>query len=210
MSSCWLLGPQQVLAMLVLVLTDRQLSVAGAVQRGNKLASRLLGPVRMQLRLLVSGMLLPVLLAWQRGQEAPILLMLAPACPLPPVAKTAQRRKQAWVPLVPAGTQQGALQVLLPACLQLSATVWPWIGTMALVLEAPACLLRLMVASALRGCTTGTGRQRLQPLPPTRLFLPVGPALLEEAAARQGAAVRRPLRHRPAVLSGLLRGTLQA
>ena len=103
MPSCWLLGPQHVLAMVLLVLTDRQLSVAGAVQRTNP-ASRLLEPMRMQLTLLVSGMLLRALLAGQRGQEAPVLLMLAPACPLRPVAESAQQRKQARVRLVPAGT----------------------------------------------------------------------------------------------------------
>ena len=146
MSSCWLLGPQQVLAMLLLALLDSQLSVAGAVQR-SKSASRLLGPIQMQLTLLMLGMLLPVLLAPQKGQGAPVPLMLPPACLLPPVAESAQRRKQVCMLLAPVRTQQGALLVMPPVCPQLSATVWAWRKAQVMVLQAPAWLLLPVVDS---------------------------------------------------------------
>ena len=141
--------------------------------------------MRMQLTLLMLGMQGPMLLAPKKGQAAPVLLLLAPACPPPPVAEWAQWRKQVWMPLVHVSTQQGALQVLLPACPQLSALPCALRGAQAMMLQAPACTLMLQS---------------------------MAPVSLEERAAWQKgvAAVRLSLMHRPVVLSGLLRGPLQA
>ena len=205
--SSWLLGPQQVLAVPVLVLTHRQLSVAGAVQRSNP-ASRLLAPIRMQLTLLTWRMLLPMLPALQRGQESPVLLTLAPARLLPPVAESHRRRKQFQMLLVPTRTPQGALQGLLPACRQLLAAAWAWRGMQAMMLQDPAWPLTL---PSLRGCNTWTGRRGSHPLSLTRVLLPMVPASLEMSAAwrKRVAAVRPFLEHRPMVSRRLLRGPLQ-